>query len=197
MNHISLKDKVSLEEYGVELHLVRHGQDEEDKLGGWSENHLIDRGIEAVKKLRDEIDDDYDLFVSSDLIRTIETSEILNEKLNMDIIFDPDFREVNNGILKNMTKEEFKQKYDGLYFRSLKMDESYPNGESPNQFFNRIKNALIRLLEHNRNKKILLVTHGGVITVILCLVYGYDYTNTVKVSPKTATITKLKCEFNL
>ena len=196
MDHILLRDKVSLEEYGVELHVVRHGKDEEDKLGGWSENHLIERGIEQAKALKDQIDDDYDVFISSDLLRTKETSEILNEKLHMNIIFDQDFREVNNGILKNMTKEEFKQKYEGAYFRSLDMDESYPGGESPNQFFTRIKNALVRILEENRNKKILLVTHGGVITVILCLVYGYAYTNTIKIAPKTATITKLKCEIN-
>ena len=41
-------------------------------------------------------------------------------------------------------------------------------------------------------KKILLVTHGGVITVILCLLKGYKYSNFVKIVPETGTITKLK-----
>ena len=49
----------------------------------------------------------------------------------MSIEFNPEFREVNNGDLKNLTIEEFKSNYPGLYFSSLKMDEKYPNGESP------------------------------------------------------------------
>lgn len=110
----------------------------------------------------------------------------------MNIIFDSNFREVNNGDLKNLTKEEFNIKYPGLYFSSLRMDEKYPNGDSPNSFYERVSKAFVELLENNRSKKILLVTHGGVITVILCLLNGYKYSNTINIVPKAGTITKLK-----
>ena len=108
----------------------------------------------------------------------------------MEIKYDSDFRETNNGDLKDLTKQEFNEKYNGLYFSSLKMDQCYPNGESPNQFYKRIKDAFIKLLEENKNKKILLVTHGGVITVIMCLIYGLPYSNLLKITPKTGTILK-------
>ena len=192
MSSIELGNKINLSDYGITLHLVRHGRDEEDKLGGWSDNHLIDKGIKEIISLRDNIENDYDLFISSDLTRCVETSNIINEKLNLDIIYDSNYREVNNGDLKNLTLEEFNNKYPGLYFSSLDMDEKYPNGESPNDFYNRVSKAFIDLLENNRGKKILLVTHGGVITVLLCLIKGYKYSNYLKIVPNTGTLTKLK-----
>ena len=191
MSSIELGNKINLSDYGITLHLVRHGRDEEDKLGGWSDNHLIDKGIKEIESLRDNIDNDYDLFISSDLNRAKETSDILNEKLNMNIIYNSDFREVNNGVLRNMTKKDKELKYPGLYFSKLNMDECYPSGESPNSFYERISKAFIRLINENRNKKILLVTHGGVIVVILCLINGIEYSNKLKLAPETGTITKL------
>lgn len=189
-NYIKNNENINLKDYNIDLHIVRHGQDEEDKLGGWSSNHLTDKGKEEVRNLLGDIDDHYDLFISSDLVRTKETSLILNSKLNMEIKYDSDFRETNNGDLKDLTKQEFNEKYNGLYFSSLKMDQCYPNGESPNQFYKRIKDTFIKLLEENKNKKILLVTHGGVITVIMCLIYGLPYSNLLKITPKTGTILK-------
>ncbi len=191
-NKLEFENKIDLKEYDIEIHLVRHGQDEKNKLGGWSDNHLIEEGIVQINNLKNEIDDNYDLFISSDLNRCIETSKILNEKLNMDITYDSNFCEINNGDLRNLTLEEFNNKYPGLYFSSLKMDEKYPNGESPNDFYNRVSKAFINLIKNNKGKKILLVTHGGVITILLCLLNGYKYSNYLKIVPKTGSIIKLK-----
>lgn len=66
-----------------------------------------------------------------------------------------------------------KDKYSGLYFSSLDIDDHYPNGESPKEFYNRVCSAFFKLLENNQGKKILLVTYGGVITIILALINGY------------------------
>lgn len=191
-DYISNQEKINLSEYNVELHLVRHGQDEQDKLGGWSGNHLTNDGIKEVEVLSVEVAESYDVFISSDLVRAKETSFILNKRLNMEITYNEAFREMNNGDLANLSKEEAQKKYPGLYFSSLKMDEHYPNGESPNEFFSRVQKAFLDMLENNRNKRILLVTHGGVITVILCLIHGYVYSNQLKITPKTASLTILK-----
>lgn len=188
---LAFTEKINLSDFQIELHLVRHGQDEQNKLGGWSDNHLTDIGKAEIIKLYDQLDV-YDIFISSDLQRVKETSLIINDKLRMSIEFNPEFREVNNGDLKNLTIEEFKSNYPGLYFSSLKMDEKYPNGESPQEFYTRIQLAFKSLIDKNRSKKILLVTHGGVIAVILCLINGYKYSNKLKITPKTGTIIKLK-----
>lgn len=189
---LKFNPKINLKDYDIELHLVRHGQDEQDKVGGWSDNHLTEKGREEIKKIVNIIDDDYDLFVSSDLIRAKETSAIINEKLNMKISYDSKYREVDNGLFKNMRRNEFNDKFPNYRFSSLKMDESYLNGESPNSFYKRIYVSFLELLENNKNKKILLFTHGGVITIILCLVKGYIFSNQLKITPQTGSVIKLK-----
>jgi len=189
---LTFLEKLNLKNYNVELHLVRHGEDEQNKTGGWSNNHLTEKGVQDVNELCKVIDSSYDFFISSSLKRAEETSLILNKMLNMDIIFNDDFREMNNGLLANLTKEAFKEKYSNLYFSSLDMNEHYPNGESPNEFYYRIKSAFFNLIQNNQNKKILLVTHGGVITIILSIVNGFPYSNKLKLSPQTASITVLR-----
>lgn len=190
-NNLKFNEKIKLSNYGVELHVVRHGEDEQDKVGGWSDNHLTDKGLREIKNLLPVIEE-YDLFISSDLKRAKETSEIINSKLNMDITFNNGFRETNNGDFKNLTKDEFLKHHRNYIFASLKMDEKYPGGESPKEFYERVKTEFINLLENNKNKKILLITHGGVITVILCLLNGYAYSNLLKITPSTGSIMKLK-----
>ena len=189
---INYCEPVSVNEYGVELHLVRHGEDEKWKLGGWSDNHLTENGRKQIQDLVSILDDDFDVLISSDLVRARESAMIIGEALKKDFTFDEGFRETNNGDLKNLTFSEFKERYPGLYFSSLRMDECYPGGESPALFRNRVEKAFTRLLEENRNKKILLVTHGGVITVILCMVHGLEFSNLLRITPPTGTVTIVK-----
>lgn len=191
-SNLKFEEKINLKDFDIKLHLIRHGEDEQDKVGGWSDNHLTEKGISEVELLSNEIDEAYDLFVSSDLIRAVETSDIINEKLKMEIQYSSLFREVNNGDLKNMSKGNFLENYKELIFANLKMNQKYPGGESPIEFYERIKDAFAELLKNNKGKKILLVTHGGVITVILCLINGIKYSNLLKITPKTGTITKLE-----
>ena len=141
-----------LKKYNITLHLVRHGEYIEDLVGGgWSENHLNENGINQIKALVNNIDNDYDLFISSDLTRAKDSAYIINKKLNMDIIFDPNFREINTGDLTKVNDLDFEYT------------------EKKEVFFKRIEESFKKLLEENKNKKILLLSHSGVISVILYL----------------------------
>ena len=189
---IVINNKICLKDYGIKLHLVRHGEYVLNKVGGWTDDHLSSKGIKQIKKILNEVDEDYDLFVSSDLVRAKESADIINNKLHMDIVLDSGFREINSGVLNNITIDELR-KNPSLWvdYTKLAMDESFKDGDSPNSFYERVKNAFVELLENNKNKKILLVTHSGVITVLLCLLNGYPYNNNLQIAPGVGTITKL------
>ncbi|MDD2493547.1 MAG: nucleotidyl transferase AbiEii/AbiGii toxin family protein [Bacilli bacterium] len=191
-SQITFLEKIKLSEYGVEIHVIRHGEDDRGRIGGWSDNQLTQIGIKQVIELSNKIDAAYDVIISSDLNRAKETAIILNEKLKNHIQFDERYREVNNGQLKNLSKAQFMKDYKQFIFSRLKMDQHYPNGESPNDFYIRIKNSFIDLVKKNKGKKVLLVTHGGVITVITCLIYGFTYSNLLKLNIPLASITKFK-----
>lgn len=59
----------------------------------------------------------------------------------------------------------------------LAWTQPWPGGESPEQFYQRIKCAWRAFQDDVQNRTVLLVTHGGVMNVILCLENGVAYTN--------------------
>ena len=168
------------------IYLVRHGKDDETIRGGWSNHELMPVGVEQVNKLAKEMvaaNINIDYIYSSDLQRTKETSEILSKYLKCSIEYNAGLRETNNGDLAGMKHELANEKYPGLYWSSLAYDECYPNGESPKMFYNRVKTTWLglknRILKQPL-KSSMIVTHQGVIEVILCVENSIAFSNKTK-----------------
>lgn len=164
------------------IFLIRHGEDDNTRLGGWSDAGLSLAGIEQVKLATERIvRGNYHIrhIFSSDLPRAKETADIIAEKLRIGVTILREFRETNNGDLAGISKERFQAEYPGLYYSSLEWDQRYPNGESPKQFYDRIRKAweVFKNKADSLNGDVLLVTHGGVIDVVLCIEDGIPYTN--------------------
>lgn len=167
-------------------YLVRHGKDDETVRGGWSTHSLTGEGIEQVNQLGKEIAEakmDVACIYSSDIQRAKETAMILSGYLKCSVIEMPEFREANNGDLAGMKNEEADDKFPGIYWSALSYDECYPNGESPQEFFSRIKTGWEQFKEKilkKTPKDVLLVTHGGVVEAILCIENGIEFSNKEK-----------------
>lgn len=168
------------------IYLVRHGKDDDTIRGGWSNHGLTPVGIDQVNKMVTGMvaaDIHIDYIYSSDLQRAKETAEILSKYLKCTIEYNAGLREVNNGDLAGMKHELANEKYPGLYWSSLAYDECYPNGESPKMFYNRVKAVWLEikntLLKHPA-KNSLIVTHQGVIEVILCVENSIVFSNKAK-----------------
>lgn len=173
----------------MNIYLIRHGEDPDGYRGGWSSLALTEEGIKQCELLAQYLDankDDFniDRIIASDLNRTKQTADIINEKLKLPIEYTTDLRETNNGKLAGMKNEIAEQEYPGLYFSSLKIDERYPKGESPIEFFTRIKEYFEKLIANlNKEDNIMLVTHKGVINIIYCLVNNIEWNNKMKSCP--------------
>ena len=156
----------------MNIFLVRHGDDDERYRGGWSSLPLTQLGIEKAKKLADFLSNEQedikiDRIISSDLKRAKMTADIINEKLNVKIKYDERLRENNNGVLAGMLNEEAIKKFPNMYFSRLEYDERFPEGESPKEFYERIKEAFFSILNENNDvENLMLVTHAGVINII-------------------------------
>lgn len=168
----------------MKIIFVRHGKDDNNYRGGWSKMDLIPEGIEQAKQLAKHIKEnnqEYQIqkIVASDLPRTITTARFISTQLGLPIQQEWRLRETNNGDLAGMLNEEALKRYPGLFFSSLKMDEAYPNGESPNDFFNRIKIWFDEFVAIYKtiNENVLVVTHSGVINIIYHLVNGIEWNN--------------------
>ena len=161
-------------------YLIRHGQDNESVRGGWSDHSLSKLGVIQAKDLAEDMSD-YSIaaIYSSDLRRTMQTAQILADKLQLPITLMPQFREVNNGDLSGMDNEMALYRYPGLFWNQLGWEECYPNGESPKDFYGRVSSAWEDFSKEivKQNKNVALVTHGGVIHVIRAILENRPYSN--------------------
>ena len=162
--------------------LVRHGKDDDTVRGGWSQQPLTDEGeVQAaelavfVQKSGLGIQQVY----SSDLLRAMQTAQIVADSLRLPIVPKLEFREVNKGNLAGIKNELAAEQYPGLYWNTLAWEQQYPGGESPKEFYERIRCAWDVLQKDilERNENVMLVTHGGVMHVILSIVKGEIYSN--------------------
>ena len=163
----------------MKCYLVRHGRDNDTVRGGWSNSPLTEEGVLQVEALAARLLTDgprISIIYTSDLPRAKQTADILAKALNLPVTELPQFRETNNGVLAGMDNEKAKKLYPGLYWSALEWNEPYPEGESPRQFFERIRDAWLDFKDRARENS-MLVTHGGVINAIRCIESGIRYSN--------------------
>lgn len=166
---------------------VRHGKDDDRYRGGWSNLDLTPEGVVQSKLLakhlkENESNYNISLIIASDLPRTMTTASFLSSKLGLPIIKESNIREINNGDLAGMLNDDALDRYPGLFFNTLEMDEPYPNGESPNDFYFRIKNWFNKFISKYKNMdgNVLVVTHSGIINIIYHIVKNINWSNTTK-----------------
>lgn len=156
----------------IELTIIRHGQttaNNEVKFGGWSETELTNEGKKQTEETAKTLSEEsYDVLISSDLIRAKQTAEIIGKELGLELIEDQRIRERNFGKLDDMTWKEFEEQYPEV---AAKNEPNYqPNleddAETIEAVYKRIEEFLEDLKKKYAGKKVLLVTHTGVIRIL-------------------------------
>ena len=69
------------------------------------------------------------------------------------------------------------------------MDERYPDGESPREFYNRVKNSFAKLLNYviDKEENVIVLTHGSNINILYSLLKGEIWDNKKKTRSILAT----------
>ena len=142
------------------IYLLRHGEDDENYVGGWSDVQLTNKGIEQVEEVSKFIKNlQISKVISSDIMRAKETAFIVSKHLKMPVQFKPFLRELDKGLVTGMKVSEAKSKYPSAF--KLGVAERYPNGESMIEFYKRVKESMVYLENDN-----LYVTHRGYINML-------------------------------
>ncbi|AOY76347.1 histidine phosphatase family protein [Clostridium formicaceticum] len=151
----------------TELYLVRHGETEENRNSrfcGWTDAPLNEEGKLQAQKLIDVFKNiRIDVIYTSGLKRAVETASYT--KKECPVYHLEALRELNFGKAEGLTIEEIKERhpkvYEGLEKDYIKV--KFPCGESLEEMHHRVAAAVDEILDKDRNKKILLVAHSGVI----------------------------------
>lgn len=187
----------------VEVTFVRHGQTDwnvDQRIQGWSvDPKLTELGKSQAKALAEAIKDQkFDVFLCSDFARTKETAAILNSVLNMPIEYMELLRERNFGDASGMTVPEFLAQHpspiDSTHI-ALHPHTS-PNGESLSQFLTRAEQIQAMILKRFPGKKVLVVTHGGIVQAMHGIVLNLSHEAAIMSAPnnceaKTLTLNPL------
>lgn len=156
------------------LILVRHGYtywNEEKKYQGFSDIDLNPQGIEEAIKVGKRLSlEKIDMIYSSPLRRSLHTAEIINESFNKEIQISECLKEINFGEWEGYTYEEIVKHYPELMddWHERPADMRPPKGENFRDLQERAINVLHEIYDVNKGKNVLIVTHGGLISVLVC-----------------------------
>lgn len=160
--------------------VVRHGETEWNvamRLQGIKNSNLTAKGIKQVELAAEALSKkEFDVVISSDLGRALNTAEIITSKNNLKIIKDKSLRERNFGIMEGLTREEILEKHPDVYSAYLKRKDTYKivNGESLIEFNSRVLDGLAKIVNLYEGKRILIISHGGVLDCIIRMVFSYS-----------------------
>ena len=152
-----------------ELVAIRHGETVWNTQGlqqGQLNSDLTDLGRAQARALAERLGgESFDGLYSSDLGRALETARIIADRIGLDVVTEPRLRERNLGILQGISLRQFEREHPHEYarFRSGDPDYIIPTGESARQRHDRCVACATELATRHAGRRILIVTHGGIL----------------------------------
>ena len=152
----------------MKLYIVRHGEVNHNLLKTYSNENedLNNTGIMQAEKLKNKMMNlDYDIIISSPLVRAIHTANIINNN-NKDIVIDDRLKERNSGSLNGKSLQTTNRFEYWNYYSKIQ----YGTSENIQTFFKRVYSFLDDL-KFKKYNSVLIVCHSGVSKAI------YSYFN--------------------
>lgn len=166
---------------------VRHGETDANRNGilqGQKEYPLNSAGIAQAEAVAEYLQDrEFDVIYSSDLSRAAVTAQKIIDTghKNVPLILTAQLRELDCGDLSGWNYTDLREKYPEKmdFFYRESGSGAFPGGESKIGFQVRIDEFLQDVLNKHRGKKILLISHGGVLMRIFRSVAGIGGAHTL------------------
>ncbi len=175
----------------MKLLFVRHGQTDFNKnklpQGQEIDAPLNAEGVKQVEAALANLPSAVDLFFSSPLKRAFQTAQILNTKLNKEIVLHDKLKECSYGSLAGKPWPQIEAETQGLATHEkdqrLEFDYRAYGGESIDDLKKRVGEFVDEMKAANPDKTILIAAHGGVIDAMHIL-----YPQTEKAETENASM---------
>ena len=160
------------------IFLIRHGETEWNATGrlqGRSNVQLSAVGVHQARLLAAHAPfNAVEAIYSSDLIRARTTAEILAERFDQPVRVMSELRETSFGEWEGHSIRELAEDLtDG--FEKFFTDPELccpPHGETFAECQERVVNAVRKIVAANENRRVIIVSHGAAIRLILCAALG-------------------------
>lgn len=195
----------------MKIYLVRHGETDWNLRGmfyGWTDCDINEKGVEQAARLKNFFNQiEYDKIYSSDLLRAGHTAEIIAADQKIEIEKNSCFREIYFGDWEDKAGKYIRENHSdelNLWITGWKT-RSLPGGESFQDFYRRVTEGLAKIIQENKGKTVVIVSHNGPMSAMLCYLTGVGpdgfwrfsleqgcYSSAL-VSEKKTTIEKINC----
>lgn len=166
----------------TQLIIVRHGQTQWNlKLirQGHLDSPLTEKGVAQARALGERLArESFTALYSSDLGRALQTAQMIAEATGHKIVTDARLRERHLGIFQGLNGDEIREKYPEEYRLHRTVGPTYiiPDGESVEQQVARNVEYLKEIAERHLGEKIVVVTHGGVLSGLFRHTFSIPFT---------------------
>ena len=160
------------------LILIRHGEtlwNTQLRMQGSLDSDLTPKGESQINALGQWIKEvPFDYLYCSDTPRARKTAEAISKFTGHTLNFDKRLREKNLGIFEGLTSEEAREQYPETFklFKTAGENFVIDQGESTQQLLDRSLKAIEEIRDRHPQKVSVLVTHGGVVRVLMKHVLG-------------------------
>ncbi|GIW66233.1 MAG: hypothetical protein KatS3mg095_0131 [Candidatus Parcubacteria bacterium] len=159
----SLRDLAKKFKSKNNYYFLRHGEAYSNKrkiISSYPElffNPLTPQGIKQIKSIVSKIKKlNIDFIITSPLLRTRQTAEIIAQNLNIPIFINFDLREIDLGNLNGKSEKEYQLFINNQFNQySIKPD----NGENLDEVRRRMINVILSLEEKYEGKNFLIISH--------------------------------------
>jgi broad specificity phosphatase PhoE len=154
----------------MNIFLVRHGETDHNKnriIMGHLPTPLNETGKQQATILAKELKDKgIQAIYSSDLVRAVETAEIIKSELGVSVNYSESLREHTVGDLDGVSVDELLVELDSVKeFDEIMVKHK---GEITKDFMDRVWEGFQEIARENKEKEqILIVSHGGCIRTII------------------------------
>ncbi|WP_352401164.1 histidine phosphatase family protein [Anaerotignum sp.] len=195
----------------MKVYLIRHGETDWNLRGmfyGWTDCDINEKGIEQATKLKNYFNTvSYDKIYSSDLLRAAHTAQIIASDKGIEVEKKDCFRELFFGEWEDKEGTYIRENHGdvlNLWIKEWKTS-SLPGGEAFQDFYQRVTEGLARIIQENKGKTVVIVSHNGPMSAMLCYLTGVGPDgfwrffseqgcySSILVSERKITIEKINC----
>lgn len=181
----------------TELWLIRHGQTDwnlEGRIQGWRDIPLNSAGLEQARQAAEKLDGGvFAALYSSPQGRARQTAEVLAARTGLPIHLDDRLRELNRGEWEGLLFGEVEERYPHLWAVRNNDPANFrpPGGETVAEAAVRMGQFADEVCVRHPGGRLLVVSHGMALGVLLCLGRRLPFTHAAALIPDNAEFARL------
>ncbi len=179
----------------LKLYLIRHGETDwnvDGRIQGHSDVDLNARGYEQARRLAARIGEEgtFEAIYSSPLKRAFATAQLIGAAVKLPVTTDPRLLERSLGVLEGLTLAEIRAKFPEVHraWHDGGTRPHIPGEETREAFVERAHSFIRDLRARHPEGRVIAVTHGGTINMLLMASLELDLERPLPFSIDNATI---------